>query len=400
MLPTGAFPQQLSSSGARCGCSEPWWPNRQRTRCWNLRDETTADSRQLRTENGERYLELSEKADAQVQDGALDAQHLQLVVGENREVCQKHYVMKLEVPPRVVIDPRPGQFFQVCCDRIGGNKDQSGAPLTLRRPFSAHRIHYQGFDRRLLARASDIDAALRAAIHRRVVGFDLLYKVVGEGTQRLTKFERGDLLDIIGPLGNGFQVGAERAAVIVGGGVGIAPLVALAERLRYEDKQVYLYLGALTIEGLRIAVSGRSDLAIQTGFANGTQGFSEVVEAEFGAIGAKGVRLCTDDGSVGRTGFITDLLRADVRDGRVPSENVRFYACGPSGMLKEVAKVASEMGAHCDVLVEERMACGVGACWSCVCKVKPSAGQAGEFEYRRTCIDGPVFDASRLCWDD
>jgi dihydroorotate dehydrogenase electron transfer subunit len=333
-------------------------------------------------------------------DGALDAQHLQLVVREHREVCQKHYVMNLEVPPRVVIDPRPGQFFQVCCDRTAGNKDRSCAPLTLRRPFSAHRIHYQGFDRRLLARASDIDAALRAATPRRVVGFDLLYKVVGEGTERLTRFERGDLLDIIGPLGNGFQVGAERAAVIVGGGVGIAPLVALADRLRYEDKQVYLYLGAFTAEGLRIAVSGRSDLAVQAGVANGTQGVSEVVEAEFLAIGAKGVRVCTDDGSAGTSGFITDLLVADIRDGRAPSENVRFYACGPSGMLTAVAKAAGEAGAHCDVLVEERMACGVGACWSCVCKVKPSAGHAGEFEYRRTCIDGPVFDASRLWWDD
>jgi dihydroorotate dehydrogenase electron transfer subunit len=230
-------------------------------------------------------------------------------------------------------------------------------------------------------------------IRGNIAQVDFLYKVVGEGTRRLAALCAGDTLDVLGPLGHGFTRGTEDVAVVVGGGVGIAPLVALVETLRYADAQVYLYFGALTQEQLRMAV--RPESLVQRVSRVETPGIVERIAAAFAEIGVSRVVVCTDDGSAGRPGRVSDVLAADLESGELPRKNVRFYACGPAPMMQSVGESARQIGAACEVLLEERMACGIGACWSCVCRKKDHDGKP---QVARVCVDGPVFEASAVCW--
>jgi dihydroorotate dehydrogenase electron transfer subunit len=332
-------------------------------------------------------------------DSSTLPQRLALLIKSNCEVCPEYYHLEARVPGgiRLVVDP--GQFFHISCDpaRHGTGEGASAlcstAPLTLRRPFSAHRIHYAGFDRALLKSPREIPREWREASRHSISQIDFLYKVVGEGTRRLAALRAGDNLDVLGPLGRGFTPCTEKVAVIVGGGVGLAPLVALAEWLRCSDVQVCLYVGALTGQHLRSAA--RPECLIPRGLLEGAVGVVELIAAEFAEIGVSRVVVCTDDGSAGRKGRVSDVLAADVASGELPRTNVRFYACGPTPMMRSVGETARDLGAACEVLLEERMACGIGACWSCVCRKKD---QDGRVQVARICVDGPVFEASSVCW--
>ncbi len=315
--------------------------------------------------------------------------HLQLEVLQNKWICHQHYLIQLRTPIGSKLDPLPGQFFHVVCDRDG---DSRGYPLTLRRPFSIHAVQYPKFDRRFLAKAGALPSEIREILVRWPSSVDFLYKRVGEGTRALSEIKQGALLDVRGPIGNGFTItGPEHAAVIVGGGVGIAPLVALAERLRYLDKEVYVYLGAVRQESLLSAVS-RPDSTVELGFANGTQELCDLLTAESREIGAHEPRICTDDGTVGEKGLITDILEKDITCKRLPTTDVCFYACGPWGMLRAVSEIARRCSVKCEVLLEERMACGIGDCLSCAINTKSGV--------KRVCRDGPVFNSSEIVWID
>jgi len=327
------------------------------------------------------------------------------LVKEEKDRCQGHYLIELAFPPKCAIELQPGQFFHFLCDPDGDRtKDDKGKPrgysLTLRRPLSTHRIHYRGFNRRLLATRTMIPHELKKVIKRPISKIDFLYKVVGIGTSDLSRVHRGMLLPVIGPLGNGFSIEAVDLAIIVAGGIGVAPLVALAERLRYLGTRVVLYLGAMKRELLCPILSGRPDPVVEDGYADGTPKFLELIESEFREIGAEQVVVCTDDASVGERGSAADIL---ARDLKLKSDYLRsfgktvIYACGPYKMLKSVSGLARNHGIHCQVLLEERMACGVGACLSCTCSVR---GSKGRTEKRRVCVDGPVFDSEAIIWQD
>jgi dihydroorotate dehydrogenase electron transfer subunit len=190
----------------------------------------------------------------------------------------------------------------------------------------------------------------------------------GAGTQWLVRRRAGESLDLVGPLGTPFRLpDGPSPAVLAGGGYGTAPLVPLARALLAQGSAVEFVLGAASAARL----------------------FGQAV-AE--ATGAR-VTVTTDDGSAGQRGRVTDALPTAIE--RVGAAVV--YACGPMAMLRAVGDVADEHGIHAQVAVEESMACGIGVCMTCVLPVR---GADGRSRFVRSCVDGPVFDAGDVRWDD
>lgn len=231
----------------------------------------------------------------------------------------------------IVKDAKPGQFVHI---RPGAGND----PL-LRRPMSIHSV-------------DDRDT------------FSVLYRVTGQGTAMLAELKAGNSLDVIGPLGAGFTVDKKsRRAILVGGGIGAAPLLYLAQSCLAKQMSVIILLGASTRDSL---------LAV----------------ADFKALGCV-VKVTTEDGSAGVRGYVTDLLEPALMEGAGP---VAVFACGPVAMMHRAGTMAGIYDVPCQVSLEERMACGVGACLGCVV--------ATEDGYRRVCADGPVFNAGEIEWPD
>jgi dihydroorotate dehydrogenase electron transfer subunit len=190
----------------------------------------------------------------------------------------------------------------------------------------------------------------------------------GAGTRWLVERKPGELLDLVGPLGNPFPMPSGPApAVLVGGGYGTAPLIPLAEALLAAGSPVEMIVGAASASKL------------------------------FGELMAKrtvgGVTVTTDDGSAGVRGRVTDVLPPAIE--RVNAEVV--YACGPMAMLRAVGEVARAHAIHAQVAVEEAMACGIGVCMTCVLPVR---GSDSVSRFVRSCVDGPVFRAEQVDWDD
>ena len=228
---------------------------------------------------------------------------------------------------------RPGQFLLV---RVGSGHD----PL-LRRPISI------------------------CTVERQQGLVKLLYKVQGRGTALLAKTKSGSLIDVIGPLGNGFNLVDKHASVlIVGGGIGAAPLYLLAQELQAQGISVEVMLGA----------RGAKDL---------------LLVPEFQQLGIK-VQVATDDGSVGEKGLVTALLPSRL------TMVQKIYTCGPMPMMKAITTLAAQHQVPTEVSLEERMGCGVGACLACVCRIKATDGSG----YKRVCVDGPVFDGGEVQWHE
>ena len=191
----------------------------------------------------------------------------------------------------------------------------------------------------------------------------LLYQVAGTGTRQLSLKKKGDELEIIGPLGNGFGRMPGRRPVLVAGGMGVAPLFYLATAT--VAQKPFVLIGAKTA----------SDL---------------VCEREFRRLGCD-VLVATDDGSKGFHGYVTGLLQ-ELLSGKQQWGKARLclYACGPRPMLRETGALAAACGIPCQLSLEEHMACGFGACLGCA--VQTASG------YKRVCSEGPVFDSAELIW--
>lgn len=225
---------------------------------------------------------------------------------------------------------RGGQFLHIKC----------GDGQLLRRPISVARTQWDEPE----------DTAV------------LIFEVRGEGTRWLSQRRVGDKLDVLGPLGNGFNVSDGSHYLLVGGGIGVPPLVEYGESPKWSKVAV---LGFRTKDKAFPAIVSR---------------FKEHCEQTY---------LCTDDGTLGRHGFVDaqmrDILAKD-------NSFTAILACGPRPMLKNVAKVAAEFGVPCQVSMEERMACGVGACLGC-------AIQMTDGTMKHVCKDGSVFHAEEVDWD-
>ncbi|MCH5348810.1 MAG: dihydroorotate dehydrogenase electron transfer subunit [Oscillospiraceae bacterium] len=192
----------------------------------------------------------------------------------------------------------------------------------------------------------------------------IIFEVRGEGTKEMSKLNQGDMIDIVAPLGGGsFRLDEYNTAVIIGGGIGAPPMLAVAEKF------------------------GANGTVI-TGFRNAA---AVILQEDFKATGAETI-LCTDDGSAGKKGFVTDAL-AEVLQSKKPDV---IYACGPKIMLKKIAETAKSNGIPCQVSLEERMGCGVGACLVCACRTI----RDGEEYYAHVCKDGPVFDSQEVSFDE
>lgn len=328
-------------------------------------------------------------------NGANGLRHLKLKVISNEEKCENHFLMRVELPrvqsPNKRLNINPGQFFHIVCDP---NLKKRSYTLTLRRPFSIHGTQYPKFDRRLLAKSGEMPIEIKNILERTPCGIDFLYKVVGAGTTSLSEVKEGTFIDAIGPCGHGFKIGEQHSAIVVAGGIGVAPLVALVEQLRFLDKEVYVYFGALAREFLKLALI-RRDSDVERSFANGDREFYNVIRRDFEEIGANNFKVCTDEGFLGQKGVVTELLDHDLSIGSTPRQDACIYACGPHNMLKSISKIAEFYSIECQVLLEEKMACGIGACLSCVCDVRGPDGSAIK---KRVCHDGPVFDSAEIIW--
>ncbi len=213
---------------------------------------------------------------------------------------------------------------------------------------------YVNDDSKLLPRPISIcevkDASLR-----------IVYRVVGGGTKIMSTYKEGDEIQIIGSLGNGFDM-KDGKAILVGGGIGIPPMVELAKNLSEK-------IGKENV----ISVMGYRDELFLT---DELEQFSTVV-------------IATEDGGTGTKGTVIDALNENGVDGDV------LYACGPIPMLKALKDWANGKDIECQISLEERMACGIGACLACVCKTKEKDEHSNVCN-KRICKDGPVFDANEI----
>ncbi|MBP3695487.1 MAG: dihydroorotate dehydrogenase electron transfer subunit [Thermoguttaceae bacterium] len=214
---------------------------------------------------------------------------------------------------------------------------------------------------------------------------DVVYAVVGHGTEQLSRLVPGQEMEIWGPLGNGFRLDADPVnwptrPLLVGGGIGQTPMYLLAKTfLEQERTEKVTFVWGCRNAGLFACLEDLEALAAQY-------------------PGRMEICLATDDGSRGHHGFVTDLEKEIIAADQLHAGNACVYACGPEIMLKNVAKTAAAAGLKCQVSLETPMACGMGICFTCVTKCKDPDAPDG-WDYCRTCTEGPVFDAESLLWD-
>lgn len=259
----------------------------------------------------------------------------------NTRLSEDYSVLALAAPG-IAAAARPGQFVML--------KTSRGMDPLLRRPFSIFEV------------LRDDAGAPR--------GITILNKRIGKGTGLLYDLEAGARIEVLGPLGIPFEpVDAPSQAWMVAGGVGLAPFVTLAEALIARGTPATLFYGARRAADLHGA-----DIFDRLGVA---------------------IVVATEDGTRGTRGLITAPLEQHL-SALAPSDDLRLYVCGPTPMMRAVAGVAAAHGRRCDVSLEQVMGCGMGGCYSCVVPARDSSGAA---HHTRSCIDGPVFDASRIVWD-
>lgn len=236
------------------------------------------------------------------------------------ELCKGIYDFVVEAP-EIAAAAQKGQFLHISC----------GGSTLLRRPISI---------------CDTDETTVRFA-----------FQVKGEGTAELAKREVGDIIDIMGPLGHGFTYTPGQKSVVIGGGIGIFPLLGLA---RETDSAVFL--------GFRT-----KDLV--------------TMEEDFRAASSN-VTICTDDGSYGYNGFAVAAMGEYLIDNKPDM----IFCCGPTPLLKVVQQIAGHMNIPCQLSLEQRMGCGIGACLTCVCETK----EGGMGKYKQVCSCGPVFDSKEV----
>lgn len=264
----------------------------------------------------------------------------------------EQFVQRIRAP-KCAAAARPGNFIHLTCDDA----------LPMRRPLS-------------IMRAGDD-------------WIEILFKNFGEGLRALSRKRPGDLLSVLGPIGNPFRPEPERPlCLLVGGGVGIPPMVFLADRLRHDRR--YRPFAILGSELPFPFETSRSELR--------AEGLPPAVDSTMPLLESWGIpaRLTSLSGFDGcHRGYVTDLARLWLESLSAPDRRqVKVFACGPTPMLKAVARLSDEFGVACEVSLEEFMACAIGGCAGCAVPVTTPEGRA----MKRVCVDGPVFDAAVVEW--
>ena len=240
---------------------------------------------------------------------------------ENSEISKDNYLLRVKMNDSCIL-PKAGQFYLLKC--------RDGARI-LKRAIS---LHYVDEDKRIL---------------------EFVYKITGKGTKEISEYKKDEYINIQGPLGKGFDTGIkDKTAVVVGGGIGLAPLKQLIESIKEHNRIIFIS-GGRDAESLKILESFET----------------ENIDS----------RVCSDDGSTGKKAFVTELLENYLETGAADI----IYTCGPHIMMEKVAEIAEKNSIKCEVSMEERMACGVKACVGC--SVKTTEGM------KKVCHDGPVFNS-------
>jgi dihydroorotate dehydrogenase electron transfer subunit len=304
----------------------------------------------------------------------------------NQPLCREHFRLIIAVddfPPT-----EPGQFIQLACR----NLDADYSPEHEASWNDGERLGVEGVE--LLTPTAMLRRPFSLAGRRDVGGhveLDVIHRVVGVGTEWLSRLVSGERVHLLGPLGNRFSLPPEvGTALLVGGGVGIPPMLYVAERLA--GRSAIALVGAVTRDLLPLTVTGE----VKADIAEAASPLMVIEElARFGIPSI----VSTDDGSFGFRGFVTQALEQYLDSVGVPSSSI-IYTCGPEPMMKRVAEIAASRGLACQVAVERAMACGMGTCQSCCIRVKrpPTVQADREWVYRLACTDGPVFAGSDLLW--
>lgn len=256
----------------------------------------------------------------------------QAPVISNDEIARDIYSLKL-YSPEIAAENDPGQFINI-------QTNPAGEPLW-RRPFSIARISEHVIE--------------------------IIYKAIGIGTNQMAALKEGESADIIGPLGNAFTTDIDEDVIplIIGGGLGFAPLIILRDHFVQKGDRPALFMGAMTEEEHYYTSDNDADLY-----------------------------LSSDDGSLGYHGFITDLFTVYLSE---QDENTRYqaYSCGPEPMMAKLAQICREWDIPLELSIEREMACGIGLCQGCAIEQKPP-----HKKYALVCKDGPIFNANRLAFVD
>ena len=258
------------------------------------------------------------------------------------------YILTLD-SPEIAKATKPGQFVHITVSDS----------LAMRRPISIMSV--------------DTDNGT----------FDLLYKVVGEGTRQLAERKIGEVLSIIGPIGNGFELTDKKLPLLIGGGVGMPPMIAIAQQMKDTNHDPFVILGS------EVPFPFTPELSkIGNPCPNASHTMPLLEEWN---VACRLASLQNYEGVY--QGYVTDLAK-EYLDTLSTEEltQVEIYSCGPHPMLEAVAKLAKEYDLPCQVSLEEYMACAVGGCAGCVVEVQTDNGPA----MKRVCVDGPIFDATTV----
>ena len=288
-------------------------------------------------------------------------------VVSNKKFSDKYFLITFN-GSKIAKSSKPGQFIMIKID---------SGKIFVRRPFSICKTDKNTFN--------------------------VLYKVVGCGTEELSKKKSIDILNIIGPLGNGYKypiLEINKIPILVAGGTGVASLLFFAQKIKEKNKSIkpVVFIGA----------KNKKEVLLKN---------------EYEKLGCK-VIVSTEDGSMGKKGLISNLLSLYLKECCLNQVSA-IYSCGPKAMLKEVSKIAEKNGVQCFVSLEEYMVCGIGTCMGCVIRLRQGYGGQVEFkvtatsatetsadkeplagryslgqgfEYKSVCKDGPVFNAKDIIW--
>ena len=259
------------------------------------------------------------------------------------------YIITLE-SKEIADSTRPGQFVHLSVSGM----------LAMRRPISVMSV--------------DIENGT----------FDLLYKIVGEGTKQLAERKIGDVLSVIGPIGNGFELTDHKIPLLIGGGVGMPPMIAIAQEIKNSE-----YYNPYVILGSEVPFPFDTSPSSLIGLHSSKFHTMPLLEEWRVPCGLASLQ---DYEGVFK-GYVTDLAR-EFLDSLSTNDikEVEIFTCGPNAMLEAVSKLANEYNLPCQASLEEYMACAVGGCAGCVVEVKTENGPA----MKRVCVDGPVFDAKTV----
>ena len=259
------------------------------------------------------------------------------------------YIITLE-SKEIADSTRPGQFVHLSVSGM----------LAMRRPISVMSV--------------DTDNGT----------FDLLYKIVGEGTKQLADRKIGDVLSVIGPIGNGFELTDRKIPLLIGGGVGMPPMIAIAQKIKDNA-----YYNPYVILGSEVPFPFEASQSSLNGF-NSSKFYTMPLLEEWRV--PCGLASLQDYEGVYK-GYVTDLAR-EYLDSLSSNDlkEVEIFTCGPNPMLEAVSKLSNDYNLPCQASLEEYMACAVGGCAGCVVEVATENGPA----MKRVCVDGPVFDAKTV----